>query len=123
MPLVYRKDEGFADALLQQVVAGDGADIDISDPAFDFVRSIKVWNVMTYSHRVRGREGDCQEYANIQLGTYSPQGAFSWRRVGSAPVPSFVIPRKTCHPASSTRAVGIEWEDFEGNHGQEVVNY
>jgi hypothetical protein len=123
VPLVYRPNDGIADAIAKQIAAGDGADIDISDPAFDFVRSIKVWNVMSYSHGPRGRDETCFESSHIQVGTYSEQGAFSWRPTSSGSVPSFVIPRKSCRPSSHTRAVGIEWEDYEGNHGQEVVNY
>ena len=45
------------------------ADIDISGPEFDHVRSIKVWNVMSYSHRKRGRDEECREHSNITLGT------------------------------------------------------
>jgi hypothetical protein len=60
---------------------------------------------MSYSHGPRGRDDTCRESSHIQVGTYSQQGAFTWR------------------PSGHTRAGGIEWEDFEGNHGQEVVNY
>lgn len=123
IPLVYRPSESIGDAIAKQVAAGDGADIDISGRAFDFVRSIKVWNVMHYSHGPRGRDDECRESASIQLGTYGVQGDFSWTPSAPGPVPSFVIPSKSCRPGSHTRAVGIEWEDYEGNHGQEVVNY
>ncbi len=110
---------------LQQ--ASDQADIDISGPEFDFVRSIKVWNVLSYSHQRVGSDenGGCQEQAGIQLGSYSTQGAYSWTTVRMNTLPpwlSSTIPR-TCAPPSRYRGVGIEWSDFEGNHDFEIVRY
>jgi hypothetical protein len=99
------------------------SDIDISEPAFDFVRSIKVWNVMYYSHRERGRDDDCRESYNITLGTYGTQGDFRWDRSHPSAVPSWVIPSRQCNASSWVRAVGVEWRDYEGNHGFEVVRY
>ncbi len=61
--------------ILAQVVEG-GADIDISGLEFDFVRSIRVWDVRHYSHRERGRDDDCSESYNMRLGTYGTQGEF-----------------------------------------------
>ncbi|WP_127116224.1 hypothetical protein [Shimia sediminis] len=110
--------------LAQSISTENGtADIDISDPAFDFVRSIKVWNVMHYSHYGRGRDDECIEQSNITVGTYGVQGDFYWTSTGPGPVPSWVIPSKSCHPGITVRAVGVEWTDNEGNHGYEVVNY
>lgn len=110
--------------LAQDILNANGtADIDISGPEFDYVRSIKVWNVMSYSHRKYGRDEECRVRSNITLGTYGTQGDFHWRRVSPAPVPAWVIPSRSCEPASYTRAVGIEWTDYQGNHGYEVVNY
>ena len=54
--------------ILAQVV-DSGADIDISGLEFDFVRSIRVWDVRHYSHRERGRDDDCSESYNMRLGT------------------------------------------------------
>lgn len=110
--------------LVQDISTANGtADIDISGPEFDYVRSIKVWNVMSYSHRKYGRDEECRVRSNITLGTYGTQGDFHWQRVPSAPVPAWVIPSRSCEPSSYTRAVGIEWTDYQGNHGYEVVNY
>lgn len=56
--------------VIQAQVAEGGADIDISGLEFDFVRSIRVWDVRYYSHRERGRDDDCSESYNMRLGTY-----------------------------------------------------
>lgn len=110
--------------LAQQVSTDNGtADIDISGPEFDFVRSIKVWNVMHYSHVSRGAEGGCEEESRITLGTYGTQGEFGWTPSGPAPVPIWVIPSRACSSANRVRAVGIEWTDVQGAHGYEVVRY
>ncbi len=42
--------------VIQAQVAEGSADIDISGLEFDFVRSIRVWDVRYYSHRERGRD-------------------------------------------------------------------
>ncbi|WP_120632534.1 hypothetical protein [Ruegeria sp. EL01] len=128
LPASFSDSQNEAPPVIRQLAqdisdANGSADIDISGPEFDYVRSIKVWNVMSYSHRKAGRSEECREAANITLGTYGMQGDFHWERVSPAPVPRWVIPSRTCTPASSTRAVGIEWTDYAGNHGFEVVNY
>ncbi|WP_306115032.1 MULTISPECIES: hypothetical protein [unclassified Roseovarius] len=99
------------------------ADIDVSGPEFDFIRSIKVWNILRYSHAKRGRNDECREQSNIQLGTYGAQGEFHWTPSEPTQVPDWAIPTRSCEPASYTRAAGVEWTDVEGNHGFEVVNY
>ena len=110
--------------LAQQISSDNGvADIDVSGPEFDFVRSIKVWNVMHYSHVPRGRDDECRMQSNISLGTYGVQGEFGWAPSGPGLVPSWVIPFKRCGRGNYVRAVGIEWTDFQGNHGYEVVRY
>lgn len=116
-------DGKFDPADILQLVATQGADIDISDPAFDFVRSIKVWDVRHFSHRARGREGDCTIEQNINLGTYGPQGAFSWRRASYIEAPSWVLPVTSCSSSSSRRGVGVEWKDYEQREGTEWVSY
>ncbi len=110
--------------LAQEISVETGtADIDVSGSEFDFVRSIKVWNVMHYSHRRFGREGECRERSDISLGTYGAQGEFRWGLSGPGSVPDWVVPSRSCDPGSHARAVGVEWTDVEGNHGYEVVNY
>lgn len=116
-------------AAILQPVAGDisdangTADVDISDPVFDFVRSIKVWDVRRYSHRAVGRNDECYEYHEINLGTYGTQGDFKWRRTGPAIAPPFVLPSRACDQNSGRRGVGVEWTDYEGTHGFEWISY
>ena len=69
-------------------MAEGGADIDISGLEFDFVRSIRVWDVRYYSHRERGRDDDCSESYNMRLGTYGTQGEFGWQRTAPAAAPT-----------------------------------
>lgn len=103
--------------------ANGTADVDISDPVYDFVRSIKVWDVRTYSHRPRGRDDECSEFYSMNLGSYGTQGDFAWRRTGPGSAPAFVIPSRACTRYSGRRGVGVEWTDYEGNHGFEWVSY
>lgn len=111
--------EGFALQLVQ-----DRADIDISGPEFNFVRSIRVFD----ARYVRQREtrDDCRRSATIYLGTYGTQGDFSWRRssVGALPDAHVGTERygETC-PNIYHRSVFVEWRDYEGNYGFEQVNY
>jgi hypothetical protein len=100
-----------------------GADIDISGLEFDFVRSIRVWDVRHYSHRERGRDDDCSESYNMRLGTYGMQGGFGWQWTTPAAAPRWVLPSRRCSSSNWRRGVGVEWEDHEGNHGYEWVAY
>jgi hypothetical protein len=108
--------------ILAQVVEG-GADIDISGLEFDFVRSIRVWDVRHYSHMELGSDDVCSESYNMRLGTYGPQGEFGWRRTTPAAAPQWVLASRRCSPSNWRRGVGVEWEDHEGNHGYEWVDY
>lgn len=99
------------------------ADIDISGPEFDFVRSIVVWDVRHYSYRERGRDDECGERYHIFKGTYGTQGQFSYRTARIGEVPTWAIPRRSCRPASSRRGVGVEWRSFEGIPDSEWVSY
>ena len=108
--------------ILAQVVEG-GADIDISGLEFDFVRSIRVWDVRHDSHRERGRDDGCSESHNMRLGTYGMQGKFGWQRATPEAAPKWVQPSRRCSSSNWRRGVGVEWEDHEGNHGYEWVAY
>lgn len=119
---IVQADVGFAQVILAQVVEGR-ADVDISGLEFDFVRSIRVWDVRHYSHRERGRDDDCSESYNMHLGTYGTQGEFSWQRTTPAAAPQWVLPSRRCFSSNWRRGVGVEWEDHEGNHGYEWVAY
>lgn len=109
--------------VIQAQVAEGGADIDISGLEFNFVRSIRVWDVRHYSHRERGRDDDCSESYNMRLGTYGMQGEFGWQRTVPAAAPQWVLPSRRCSSSNWRRGVGVEWEDHEGNHGYEWVAY
>lgn len=63
----------------------DRADVDISDPAFDFVRSIRVFEI-TYQQR-RSSDGDCNSWGAVYMGTYGAQGEYSRRRSSVSAVP------------------------------------
>jgi hypothetical protein len=115
------------------------ADIDISDPAFDFVRSLRVYHMEFRQRRTRD---DCNRTDNSRQGTYGQQGSFAWRRhnlrsrynAGSQPTRSLswnAPPQSAIHrvrrggdcPNLRFRAVGVYWEDFEGAPGYEEVRY
>jgi hypothetical protein len=104
----------------------DRADIDISGPEFNFVRSIRVYDVR-YARQVEaGSEGDCERSANIYMGTYGIQGDFSWARSAPTAVPDAHIGLErwgsNC-PSIFHRSVFVDWRDYQGNYGFEQVNY
>lgn len=101
----------------------EGADIDISGRAFDFVRSIRVWDVRYYSHQRDDDDRRCSEVSYMRLGTYGPQGEFNWQSTNPASAPQWVLPSRRCGSGTFRRGVGVEWEDYEGNHGYEWVAY
>lgn len=104
----------------------DRADIDISGSDFNFVRSIRVFDVRYARQRESGRDGDCNRMAVVSLGTYGTQGDFSWQRSSPGALPSahFGLERWGEHcPSIWHRSVFVEWRDYEGNYGFEQVNY
>lgn len=113
--------EGFALQLVQ-----DLADIDISGPEFNFVRSIRVYDVRYARQHESGRDGDCNRSATIYLGTYGTQGDFSWARSAPTALPEAHIGLErwgyNC-PSVYHRSVFVDWRDYEGNYGFEQVNY
>ena len=116
--------EGLALRLAQEV--SQGADIDISDPAFDFVRSIRVYHV-SYARQRENWEGDCNRSASVRLGTYGAQGEFAWRSSTPAALPTAHSGLESygrhCPQIWSHRSVFVDWRDYEGNYGFEQVNY
>ena len=105
--------------------ASGSADINISDPAFDFVRSIRVFQIEA-SRRMQGSDGgNCTVRDNTRVGTYGTQGSFSWRNgaMGDAPA-AFRKPGSGgyCSPYR-VRAMFVDWRDYEGNYGFERVDY
>ena len=117
VPLVSVPETPLALQLVQ-----DRADVDISDPAFDFVRSIRVFEI-TYQQR-RSSDGDCNSWGTVYLGSYGDQGEYGRRRSSVSAVPSasdLAVPedcRNYWH-----RSVFVEWRDYEGSYGHEEVHY
>ena len=103
-------------------LAQNRADVDISDPAYDFVRSIHVFQIEYRRHR--NRDGDCNTWSTIREGTYGEQGDFAWARSTPARVPS----ASAFRPGTSCseywfRGVFVDWTDYEGTYGFEEVRY
>lgn len=102
------------------------ADIDISGPEFNFVRSIRVFDVRYARQHESGRDGDCNRSANIYLGTYGTQGDFSWTRSLPQALPDAHLGLErwgsNC-PSIYHRSVFVEWYDYAGTYGFEQVNY
>lgn len=119
-----RSPDGFALTLTQ---ASLGADINIGGPEFNFVRSIRVYNVTYANQRESGRDGDCNRSFAMRIGTYGTQGDFRWAR-GSSPsqLPAAHVGLEHygehC-PGIFHRSVFVDWRDYEGNYGFEQVNY
>jgi hypothetical protein len=112
------ESEPIADLLRVQ----DSADVDISDPAFDFVRSIRVFEI-TYQQR-RSSDGDCNSWGSVYMGSYGEQGDYTRRRSSTVAVPEasdFAIP-SSCS-SYWHRSVFVEWRDYEGTYGHEEVHY
>ena len=107
---------------LYKVQTTDRANVDISRPEFDFVRSIKVFNIRYNQHR--NHDADCNRTDATQLGTYGLQGDYQWARSTSSAVPasSDFDPPNGCNDYFY-RSVFIEWRDYLGNYGSEEVRY
>jgi hypothetical protein len=88
----------------------------------DYVMAIKVYD-LTYSRR-RNRDGDCIVFGSLRMGTYDRNWDFHWGRTGLEHSPDWFF---DTHYTSCTgawfRGVGMEWRDFEGRSGTEVVRY
>lgn len=125
--IAFRADVPLADLSLQEVSADPilvdaQADVDISDAAFDFVRSIRVFEI-TYQQR-RNSDGDCNSRGTVYLGSYGEQGDYSRRRSSISAVPEasdFGIPASCGNYWH--RSVFVEWRDYERTYGHEEVHY
>ena len=103
-------------------LAQDQANVDISNPVYDFVRSIHVFQIEYLRHR--NKDGDCSTSYSIRAGTYGEQGEFRWKRTSPSIVPraSRFRPTETCSNYRF-RGVFVDWTDHEGTYGFEEVRY
>ena len=97
-------------------------DIDISDPVFDFVRSIRVFEI-SYGQK-RSPHGDCSTWVLVVAGTYGAQGQYSRRQssVSAVPTASDLDVPADCREYRH-RSVFVEWRDYEGSYQHEEVHY
>ena len=114
--------ESWGESPAELYLVQDRADVDISDPAYDFVRSIHVFQIEYRRHR--NKDGDCNTWSTIREGTYGEQGDFAWARSTPARVPS----ASAFRPGTSCsdywfRGVFVDWTDYEGTYGFEEVRY
>ncbi|MEM6410631.1 MAG: hypothetical protein AAF683_03750 [Pseudomonadota bacterium] len=113
--------DGFALQLVQ-----NQADIDISGPEFNFVRSIRVFDVRFVRQWESGSDGECNRMAHVMMGSYGVQGDFSWSDSSVADLPEAYsgLERYGDHcPMLWHRSVFVEWRDYTGNYGYEQVTY
>lgn len=107
-------------------LAQNRADIDISGPEFNFVRSIRVFDVRYARQHEAGEDGDCRRNTYVVLGTYGTQGGFSWAQSSLTALPDAHVGLErwgqTC-PSIYHRSVFVDWRDYNGNYGFEQVNY
>ena len=111
-----------ASPLLVPVQSDEQADVDISDDAFDFVRSIHVYHIQFSQHE--NREGACIRSDATRLGSYGVQGGYRWARssVGQVP-PASALPDPGHCNWMNYRSVFVDWRDHAGNYGFEEVRY
>jgi hypothetical protein len=120
--------EGLGHHRVDQFINEEGrADVDISGPTFDFVRSIRVFMV-SGSQRETGPEGqeDCSRFSHAQVGRYGRQGDYAWYRSSLAELPpAYALPTgwgRHC-PTARFRSVFVDWRDYQGHYGWERVDY
>ena len=104
----------------------DRADIDISGAEFNFVRSIRVFDVRFVRQKESDNTGDCNRGERVLLGSYGIQGDFAWQASSTAALPAAHsgLERYGEHcPELYHRSVFVEWRDYAGRYGFEQINY
>lgn len=107
---------------LVRIQSDQRADIDISGDAFDFVRSIRVFDIQYSEHN--DWDGNCTKHDMTRIGTYGAQGEFTWADASTGLVPpesDLEIP-PICRDMVY-RSVFVDWRDEDGNYGFEEVHY
>ena len=97
------------------------ANVNLSDPDFDVVRSIRVWHVRHYSYKVREREGPCETRLDMDVGSYDENASFSWSNRSPSTRPAWLPLGRQC--PSYYRGVGVEWSDIFGRYDYVLVPY
>jgi len=129
--LIYDPDQpAGSDSLLQltNYSSENGtADVDISAPEFDFVRSIRVFSVERANQVFKRGDDICIQQERIRMGSYTRQGAFRWGPSSVENLPedfdSVVGWDDPDCPRVSNRSVFVDWTDNEGTYGFEQVDY
>lgn len=100
------------------------ADVDISSATFDFLRSIKVYDIR---YRIKKTDnGYCYESGVANIGRYGLQGDFAWSEMDFDDAPNWAITNRNCPQKGKERAingVGIEWTSFNGVHDYDFITY
>lgn len=120
-----REDGSFDPLAFLQLAVTPGADIDVSGPAFAFIRSIRVFDISVRQYQRGGEEGGCERSGRVRMGQYGSQGQFWWQNVGASAAPALAGISgygRDC-PSIRNRSVFIEWRDHEGNYDYEAVHY
>jgi hypothetical protein len=100
----------------------DRADVDISDPTYDFVRSIHVYQ--TEFGQIHGHDDKCTRWSSVRLGTYGAQGEYAWSESATDKLPDASGFRQPVYCETYVyRSVLVDWRDFEGHYGFEEVRY
>ena len=121
---VYQEDQnvhGMVDTVIKAQLT-PGSDFSGSD--YDFIRTIRVWQVR-FRQSVN-KDGECRDFDNSRLGTYGHLMDYAWTPTRLASIPArfgLHVPICNGNSAQSVRAVVVEWESYEGVPGFEVVNY
>lgn len=109
---------------------GGPADVPLTDPAFEFITSIRVHDVDWWHHDTDNENSMCWEYrSKARTGRYASDGQFTWSTrddptflPGFAGAPSFAPSGACAHPGR-WRGVVIEWRDHAGTPDHEVIRY
>lgn len=102
----------------------NSGDVDLSDPAFDTIRSIHVYKV--FARQRENDNGKCHSFFTMETGEYGEYGQFSWRTGILSELPETFVGLdgfgSHC-PTVGVRAVYVDWRDVFGAYGYEQVNY
>jgi hypothetical protein len=87
----------------------------------DYLAAIRVYD-LSY-RQSRNRDGDCIVSSRLRIGRYDAVGNFDWNGASVTAIPQWLFrpPQAAC--GASFRGVGLEWQDYEGKIGTEVVRY